>query len=122
MSRILMIDDEESLLNSIGGFLKVKGNEVFLSPDGKAGIEMIKEKSPEILLLDLHLKDGPSGIQILKLAKMINPDIKVVIFTGFGEEEETRKTCMDLGASAFLSKPTSLKIVAETIDKISEGK
>jgi len=116
MNRILIIDDEEALLKNIGDFLAVKGYAVSTSKDGDSGLKIIESENPQLLILDLHLKEGPNGAQILRLAKMIKPELKVIMFTGFGEEDSARENCMSLGANAFLSKPASLKSLAETIE------
>jgi DNA-binding response OmpR family regulator len=122
MHKILIIDDEETLLKNIGDFFKVKGYDVFSSSDGDAGIELLKSQSLDLLLLDLHLKDGPTGIQILRASKKIRPDLKVIMFTGFGDEEEMMKDCISNGADSFLTKPTSLKKIEETIENLLEKK
>ncbi|MFH1479581.1 MAG: response regulator [Candidatus Omnitrophota bacterium] len=118
MHKILIIDDEETLLANIGDFLKARGYEVLISGNGKDGVEIIKSENPELLLLDLHLKEGPTGIQILRVAKTINPDLKVIVLTGFGEEEDARKECISLGASNFMSKPASLRELIEIIENL----
>jgi DNA-binding response OmpR family regulator len=120
--KILIIDDEESLLKNMGDFLKVSGYDVFISPNSTNGLELLRNHEPELLLLDLHLKEGLTGLQVLKAAKMLKPDLKVVISSGFGEEEETKNRCFSLGANAFLSKPTSLKTLSETIKNLLETK
>lgn len=120
--RILIIDDEEALLKNIAGFLEVSGYVVFTSPNSANGLELLKNQEPELLLLDLHLKEGLTGMQVLKEAKALRPDLKVVISSGFGEEEETKSSCLLLGANAFLSKPTSLKNLSETIKNLLEVK
>ena len=122
MHRILIIDDEEALLKNIADFLTVKGYKVFTSKDGDRGLKFVESEDPHLLILDLHLKEGPNGVQVLRLAKMMKPDLKVIMFTGFGEEENARDNCMSLGASAFLSKPTSLKSLSETVDRVLEEK
>ena len=119
--RILIIDDEETLLKNIGDFLKVSGYSVFMSSNSSDGLELLRNHEPELLLLDLHLKEGLTGMQVLRAAKMLKPDLKIVILSGFGEDEETMNNCLSLGASTFLSKPTSLKKLAETIKNILEA-
>ena len=119
--RILIIDDEETLLKNIGDFLKVSGYSVFMSSNSSDGLELLRNHEPELLLLDLHLKEGLTGMQVLRAAKMLKPDLKIVILSGFGEDEETMNNCLSLGASTFLSKPTSLKKVAETIKNLLEA-
>lgn len=120
MHRILIIDDEETLLKNIGDFLTVKGYKVFTSNDGRPGLKFVESERPHLLILDLHLKEGPSGVQVLRLAKMIRPELKVIMFTGFGEEDSAKENCMSLGANAFLSKPTSLKSLTETVENLLE--
>ena len=120
--KILIIDDEETLLKNIGDYLKISGYDVFTSPNSANGLELLRNHEPELLLLDLHLKEGLTGIQVLRAAKMLKPDLKVVISSGFGEEEETKKSCFSLGANAFLSKPVSLKSLSETIKNLLEVK
>lgn len=120
MHRILIIDDEETLLKNIGDFLTVKGYKVFTSNDGRSGLKFVESENPHLLILDLHLKEGPSGVQVLRLAKMIRPELKVIMFTGFGEEDSAKENCMSLGANAFLSKPTSLKSLTETVENLLE--
>mgnify|MGYP001607424849 FL=1 len=120
--KVLIIDDEETLLKNIGDFLKVSGYVVFTSPNSTDGLELLRNHEPDLLLLDLHLKEGLTGIQILRAAKMLKPDLKVVISSGFGEEEDTKNDCLSLGASAFLSKPTSLRSLSEAIKNILEVK
>jgi len=120
--KILIIDDEEALLKNTGDFLKVCGYSVFTSSNSTGGLELLRNNDPELLLLDLHLKEGLTGMQVLRAAKMLKPDLKVIISSGFGEEEETKNNCLSLGASAFLSKPTSLRKLSETVRNVLEVK
>ncbi len=120
--KILIIDDEEVLLKNTRDFLKASGYDVFASHNSTDGLELLRSHEPELLLLDLHLKEGLTGIQILRVAKMLKPDLKVVILSGFGEEEETKNNCFSLGASTILSKPMSLKSLSETIKNLLEVK
>jgi DNA-binding response OmpR family regulator len=118
----LIIDDEEALLKNIGDFFKVSGYNVFTSSNSSDGLDLLRNHGPELLLLDLHLKEGLTGMQVLRAAKMLKPELKVVILSGFGEEEDTRNSCMSLGANAFLGKPTSLKSLSETVKALLEVK
>jgi DNA-binding NtrC family response regulator len=120
--KILIIDDEEILLKNIGEFFKVLGYVVFTSSNSAGGLELLKNHEPELLLLDLHLKEGLTGKQVLKEAKMLKPDLKIIILSGFGDEEQMEDNCLSLGASAFLSKPTSLKTLSEAVKNILEEK
>ena len=120
--KVLLIYDDETLLKNIGDFLKVSGYSVFTSSNSTDGLELIRNNDLDLLLLDLHLKEGLTGMQVLRAAKMLKPDLKVIILSGFGEEEDTKKSCISLGASAFLGKPTSLRNLSETINNLLEVK
>ncbi len=120
--KVLLIDDEETLLKNIGDFLKIAGYSVFTSSNSTDGLELLRNQGPDLLLLDLHLKEGLTGMQVLRAAKMLKPDLKVIILSGFGEEEDTKNSCISLGASAFLGKPTSLRSLSETIKNLLEAK
>jgi len=120
--KILIIDDEEALLKNIGDFLRISGYDVFTSLNSSNGLELLRNHEPDLLLLDLHLKEGLTGIQVLRAAKMLKPDLKVIISSGFGEEEETKKSCFSFGANAFLSKPASLRSLSEAIKNLLEVK
>ena len=120
MYKILIVDDEEPLLFNVRDFLTSKGYTVFTSPNGTEGINIVKEHQPDLILLDLHLKDGPMGTDVLRISRLLKQDIKIVMFTGFGDEDETVAKCMANGANAILSKPASLKSIKETIDGLLE--
>ena len=122
MKKILIIDDEEALVNNVKDFLKIKGYEVFATFDGESGMKIVDSEKPDLLILDMSLKEGPSGIDVLRLSKMIDPNLKVVVCTGFGEEENLKNKCTELGIDGFLSKPVSLKVLADTIAGILEVK
>ena len=78
----------------------------------------IEEFQPDIMLCDLYLQKGLSGIEILKKAKAMKPDIKVVMQTGFGEQKQIEHDCIRFGALKFLYKPMRPKEILEEIDKI----
>jgi response regulator RpfG family c-di-GMP phosphodiesterase len=118
MAKVLLIDDEESALKNMGDFFKVKGYEVWTALDGNAGLEIVKTQLPDVVVLDLHLKEGPTGTQILRAIKLIKPETKVIIFTGFGDDDDVQKNCTELGSDAFLSKPASLKDMVLLVEKM----
>lgn len=120
--KILIIDDEEVLLKNIGDFLKASGYSVFMSSNSSDGLELLRNHEPELLVLDLHLREGLTGIQVLRAAKMLKPDLKIIISSGFGEEEDMKNSCFSMGANTFLSKPTSLKTLSEAISNLLEVK
>jgi CheY-like chemotaxis protein len=62
---------------------------------------------------------GIDGIEVLRRVKASRPDIEVIILTGHGSEAD-RKTCMDLGAFAYLHKPVNIDQLSETLKQANE--
>lgn len=116
--KLLIIDDEETLSNSLKTFLNLKGYEVCVANTGEDGLRQIKDFSPELLLLDLHLAGGITGIEVLKKARPVKADLKIVVLTGFGDEEEIAQQCYDLGAAKFLCKPLTATEIKNALDEI----
>lgn len=119
-SKLLVIDDEEVLLNNIKSFFGRKGYQVFTSSTGDSGLELLKQNDPDFLLLDLHLKEGIQGMNVLKKALELKPGLKIAILSGFGKDEEIIKTCLNLGAKAVLKKPMTLDTLKKEVEKLKE--
>jgi len=115
---ILLIDDEETILASLGHVLRNNGYEVFTSANGKDGLDILNKNRPALIITDLML-DGMSGIDVLKEAKKIQPDIMVMIITGFGELNSAIEA-LQLGALDYLLKPVRNKELVLRIDKCFE--
>ena len=91
---------------------------MFCAPRGDIGLELLKTHNPELLLLDLHMKEGIQGIEILQRALELKPDLKVAIFTGFGGDADVLKACLAKGAKIVLRKPMTLEVLKAEIDKL----
>jgi two-component system nitrogen regulation response regulator NtrX len=117
-AKILVVDDEEDILNTLSGSLEDEGYEVGTARDGAEAMELVRTRHPDIIFLDIWLP-GMDGIETLKAIKEFDTDIEVVIMTGHGTVN-TAVQAIKLGAADFLEKPLSLDAVLETIRKIVE--
>ncbi|HLD29344.1 MAG TPA: sigma-54 dependent transcriptional regulator, partial [bacterium] len=115
MSKILIIDDEKGVSYALSFFLGKKGYEVYSSADEKSGLAEIRDKKPDVVLLDLRLQ-GASGLEILKKIKKIDESIQVIILTGYGKVSSAVEA-MKLGAYDYLTKPWKNERVIITIEK-----
>lgn len=77
--------------------------------------DKLKDISPDIVLLDLHLGDG-FGFDLIPHLKRVNPSVKILIVTAYNQSEEQRKA-VDLGAFGLLGKPFRS---ADLVDRIRE--
>lgn len=103
MSKILVIDDEESIRRLLDISLTHKGHEVTTAEDGEKGIEAFKETKPSIVFTDLKMP-GMDGLEVLKQIRQIEPDARVIVITGHGDMRSAIKA-LQLEASDFINKP-----------------
>ena len=86
--------------------------------DGESALKMVENDEPEVIILDLRMP-GIDGIEVLRRVKKSHPSIEVIILTGHGSDED-RKTCMELGAFAYLQKPVDIEKLSETLRQANE--
>ena len=105
-NKILLIDDDSSLLRVTEYGLKEKGYAVFAFPDPKSALNFLrKDEEIDLVLSDLALPDM-DGIAVLKEVKIFAPQTKVIIITAFATVE-TAVEAMKQGASDYITKPFS---------------
>lgn len=102
-NKILVIDDEETIIRVLSISLKADGYKVSTALSGEEGIETYKKNVPDIVLTDIKMP-GMDGIEVLKEIKTITPDTEVIIVTGHGDIENAIEA-LKFGASDFLTKP-----------------
>jgi len=117
-AKILLVDDGEEILRTLGASLEDEGYEVWTAGDGTEAIQIVRDRHPDIIFLDIWIP-GMDGIQTLKAIKEFDAEIEVVIMTGHGTVN-TSVQAIKLGAFDFLEKPLSLDTVLETVRKILE--
>ncbi len=104
---ILVVDDEESILQSLDGILTDEGFEVIKEQSGMAALERIGEVLPDLVLLDIWMPEM-DGIKTLIKMKEDYPHLQVVMMSGHGTIETAVKATK-LGAYDFIEKPLSLE-------------
>jgi DNA-binding NtrC family response regulator len=115
MHRVLVIDDEESIRELLKDFLEDKGLEVVTTPDGRSGLDLLKEDNFDLFLLDLMMP-GMSGLDVLR--EVASEDIKVpsIVITAFASVQ-TAVEAMKLGAYDYITKPFVLEDVYMAIKR-----
>jgi UDP-3-O-[3-hydroxymyristoyl] N-acetylglucosamine deacetylase len=111
--KILIVDDEESVLQSIAGVLEDEGFRVTTAKSGEEAIGTFQKEEPDITLLDIWMP-GLDGIEVLKRLKWISPDCQVIMISGHATIS-TAMTAVKLGAFDFIEKPLSLDALLTTI-------
>jgi DNA-binding NtrC family response regulator len=115
--RILIVDDEEIVRQTIGDYLSQAGLVVEVANDGQSGLEQIQTGDYDLALIDLRMP-GMDGITLLEKVRQVMPDQSVVIITGHGNMEAAIQA-LRLGAVDFLTKPIKLLELDAVLEKAS---
>ena len=118
MSKILVVDDEESIRNLVRMNLELDGHSTLMAEDGQTALEIFERESPEIVLLDVRMP-GMDGIEVLKRMKAASPDSEVIIVTGHGDMDMAVE-CLRKEASNFLTKPVSDDLLSLAVKRAEE--
>jgi two-component system response regulator PilR (NtrC family) len=113
-SRILVVDDEESIREFLEIMLKKEGFEVSLAEDGAQAKDMILKKSYDMVISDLQMPNM-NGIELLKFVKDSAPDTVFMMITAFGTTE-TAVEAMKMGAYDYITKPFKIDEVRMNIN------
>ena len=118
---LLVADDDEAVRLSLERALTREGYDVVLAPDGHAALDRLRQGGIDLLLSDLRMP-GLTGLELLKLAKEVAPDVDVILLTAFGTVEEAVRAMKD-GAIDFLTKPLQraqlLRVVRQALERRS---
>jgi DNA-binding NtrC family response regulator len=120
-ARILMIDDEAAIRESIETLLTLEGFTVSLAPDGTTGLDLLARNEYDLLLLDLALP-GESGIDLLPRIKELRPQLPVIMITAYGTVGNV-VDAIRAGAENFVQKPwDNEKLLADIRSAIGRHK
>ncbi len=117
-TKILIVDDELIMRESLAGWLERDGHEVSAAASGEEAMEVLKDSRFDILLVDIKM-EGMSGLDVLKQVKESDPDVDVVMITAYGSIP-TAIEAMKKGAYDYLLKPFDPDALGVLIEKIIE--
>ncbi|MEJ2699196.1 MAG: sigma-54 dependent transcriptional regulator [Desulfuromonadales bacterium] len=109
MKTILVVDDEQSIRESLKGILQDEGFRTLFAQNGEEGLALLREESPDLVLLDIWMP-GVDGIETLRRIREAYPEQLVIMMSGHGTIETAVKATK-LGAYDFIEKPLSLEKV-----------
>ncbi len=109
-ARILVVEDERAIQLALGGLLRKLGHDVVSAESGAAALRMLTmlttptAEAFDMVITDLSLGDGPSGMDVLRAAKEAHPEVPVLMITAHGSERVAVEA-MKLGAEDYVPKP-----------------
>ncbi len=113
--RILIIEDDEIVLDSLKYIFSKKGYNVMTAADGKTGIQIFKENNIDVVITDIKIQ-GMDGFDVIKGLQCIDPDIPIIVFTGYNTAKN-RARALKIGAFHYLTKPCDNKVIVATVKK-----
>jgi len=116
--RVLVVDDEPSILNLLKTYLETQGHAVQTARGGLEAAEAARSRSFDLALVDLMMPDQ-DGMATLKQLKSIDERLSVLIMTGYGTIKSAIEA-MKNGAEEFLLKPLSLEALGILIERVRE--
>jgi two-component system response regulator HydG len=118
MAVILIVDDNETVREGLSHVAKKLGHLPITAPSGHAGVAAFKARRADFVITDLKMEGG-TGVDVLKGIAALDPDVPIMIVTGFGTVE-TAVEAMKLGAFDFVTKPIQPEVVRLKIERALE--
>lgn len=119
--KILLVDDEPSIIKMVSKRLEIKGFEVLVATDGPQAIEIAKRERPYFIILDLMLPtlDGFQVCQQLKSDQQSKAVPVVIMFSGKGQPEDAER-CRQAGAYGYVTKTEGTAALLQQIESVLE--
>lgn len=116
MPMLIVADDSMFQRFQSAKTAKEAGFEVVEAKDGAECLRLVRERRPDVLLLDLNMPD-PGGVAVLEALAAEAADVRVCVVTA-DIQETTKARCLELGAKAFLNKPVDHAVLRQTLDAL----
>ncbi|MDF2788109.1 two-component system response regulator (stage 0 sporulation protein F) [Bacillus niacini] len=113
--KILIVDDQFGIRILLNEVFSKEGYQTFQAANGIQALDIVTKHDPDLVLLDMKIP-GMDGIEILKRMKVIDPDIRVIIMTAYGELDMIQEA-RNLGAITHFAKPFDIDDIRAAVRK-----
>jgi DNA-binding response OmpR family regulator len=111
--KILIVDDEEALRESLKEILRIEGYDILTADTGEAALDLLRQEEVDLILLDLKMP-GMDGMEAFQSASRIAPDTRIVLLTAHGSLESAIEA-LRLGAHDYILKPASTRTILNSL-------
>lgn len=118
--KILVVDDEQNIREVLQEFFISEGYETLTAGSGSEALLMFRDFAPQIIFLDIRMPDM-DGLQSLRRIHEIDPNVEVVMISGFATIEIARRS-LEIGAADYIGKPLDFSHVREVVLHITQSK
>ena len=114
--RILVVDDDAEIIDTVQYALKQKGYEVLIARDGNQGLAMAEKDGPDLVILDMMMPKR-SGFLVLEKLKTLGSPVKVIMITA-NEGSRHKAYAEMLGVHEYLRKPFAMDKLLESVERL----
>jgi len=118
MSRVLIVEDEEGLLEGLEHNFKYEGYDVMTATNGQEGLKLALKQKPDVVVLDIMLPEK-DGFTVLKELRQRHRDMPVLVITARNFEADVLKG-FELGADDYLTKPFGVKELLARVKRLTQ--
>jgi DNA-binding response OmpR family regulator len=114
--RVLVVDDDAEIIDTVQFALKQKGYEVLIARDGNQGLAMAEKDQPDLVILDMMMPKR-SGFLVLEKLKSLGNEVKVIMITA-NEGSRHKAYAEMLGVHEYLRKPFAMDKLLECVERL----
>ncbi len=118
--KLLVVDDEKDICNFVKLLFKKEGFLVYSALSGVKAVQLAKKVKPQVALLDVHLKTGITGLEVLKQLRESLPSCRCVMVT-WDKAQEKIKEAKALGAVSYLTKPLTTNQLIKVVERVTKN-
>jgi CheY-like chemotaxis protein len=121
MARILVIDDEVAVRNTIRSILEHRGHHVVVAEGGQRGVDAIEAYAFDVVIVDIFMP-GMDGFQTIKVLRQSAPKVAIIAMSGYAFRQSSwpvpdfLKMACDLGATSCLRKPFKVRQIIDAVE------
>lgn len=117
---ILILDDEDSIRESLASFFEDENFLVFTAGDGKTGLDIFFNETVDVVITDLRMPEM-DGIEVMKTIHKTRPDTPMIVVSGAGRKEDIINA-LRMGAKDYITKPIQdLEMISHTVNQVLEN-
>ena len=120
-ARILVVDDDRPIQVLLTAALSVGGYEVACASNGRQAVNMIQKNQFDLIVTDVVMPGDLNGIDVLRMARQIDPHYPVIVITGYLDAEAAARA-IELGADNFIPKPFNVSLILSAVATSLERK
>lgn len=115
--RVLIVDDDPDIVESVSYALKPRGVEVLVARDGNLGLAMAEKEAPDLLILDMMMPKRSGFLVLEKLAEYASPSMRIIMITA-NEGRRHEEYARQLGVDDYIHKPFAMDRLLEAVDRL----